>query len=99
MAKKITKPSKPKPLVVVRTYSAGVHIGHLESRKGTEVTLSNAKRLWRWNGANSLHEVALKGVAATSRISEPVPTIQLLEAIEIIPASAEAVATFGSRWP
>ena len=94
------KKSQPKrPLVVIRTYSAGVHIGNLVSRKGKEVTLTNARRLWRWSGANTLHEVATKGVAADSKISEIVPTITLTEAIEIIPVSEAAAKSLESRWP
>lgn len=73
--------------VIVRTYSAGVHIGTLVSREGREVVLKNARRLWRWRGANSLNEVAISGVERTSRtrISSSVPLITLLEAIEVIP--------------
>lgn len=86
--------------VIVRTYSAGVHIGELVSRKGTEVTLANARRLWRWRGANTLNEVALRGVAQEyTRLSEPVPSIDLTQAIEVIPVSRGAVVSLtASRW-
>jgi hypothetical protein len=88
-----------KPFVVIRTYSAGVHVGTLESREGREVVLSDARRIWRWSGANTLSEVSQKGVAEASRISEPVPTITLTEAIEVIPCSEEARSNLSrSRW-
>lgn len=84
---------------MVRTYSAGVHFGTLVSRKGTEVTLKNASRLWRWRGANTLNEVAQKGVDQEwTRISEPTPVIILTEAIEIQPISKAAAATLKPRW-
>ncbi len=91
---------KKQPFVVVRTYSAGVHVGTLVSRSGREVTLADARRLWRWSGANTLHEVALRGVDEKyTRLSEPVAMITLTEAIEIIPATAEATANLArSRW-
>lgn len=94
-----TKKAK-KPFVVVRTYSAGVHCGTLEGRMGREVVLSDARRLWRWSGANTLHEVALRGVdEAYTRLSEPVASITLTEAVEVIPATAQAAANLGrSRW-
>lgn len=77
--------------VVVRTYSAGVHVGELVRLTGREVVLANASRIWRWRGANTLHEIALRGVDASySRISEQVPEITLTEAIEIIQCSAAA---------
>jgi len=77
------------PEVLVRTYSAGVHIGTMVSREGKEVTLSNARRLWFWKGAFTLNAVALKGVSRSeSRISASVPTITLTEAIEILPIAS-----------
>jgi hypothetical protein len=32
--------------VIVRTYSAGVFAGNLQSRDGKEVVLTDARRLW-----------------------------------------------------
>ena len=85
--------------VVVRTYSAGVHVGVLTSRNGREVVLSNARRIWRWTGANTLSEISLHGVGADSRVSESVPSILLTEAIEITPCSAEAERNLrGAKW-
>lgn len=83
--------------VVVRTYSAGVHVGTLAAHAGTEVTLSGARRIWYWKGANTLHEIALRGVdKKASKVSEPVESITLTEAIEIIPTTAEAAENLGS---
>lgn len=76
-----------KKFVVVRTYSAGVHFGYLESRKGKEVVLSSARRIWRWFGANTLNEVANNGVASNSKVSEAVSEIELTEVIEVITCS------------
>jgi hypothetical protein len=86
--------------VLIRTYSAGVHFGTLVSQTGKEVKLSNAQRIWRWTGANTLNEVATKGVNSKkwTRISEAVSEITLTEAIEIIPISAEAEATLAPVW-
>lgn len=82
----LPKPAGPE--VIIRTYSAGVHIGELASRTGTEVVLKNAKRLWSWNKAFTLNAVAMNGVdRQNSRISIAVPEITLLEAIEIIPVA------------
>ena len=82
----------PVPLsdeVIVRTVSAGVHIGSIESRSGSELVLLNARRLWKWSGAFTLNKVALSGVKRSdSRISIPVPRITLLGVIEIIPVAA-----------
>lgn len=81
--------------VVVRTRNAGVHCGTLKEWSGTVVILEHATRLWRWRGANTLHEVATGGVDRESytRISQPVEMIAITEAIEIIPVSPEAQRT------
>lgn len=89
-----------KKIVVVRTYSAGVHVGELVKRAGKDLTLKNSRRLWRWSGANSLYEVATKGVDENyTRLSEPVSEITLTEAVEIINCSKEAASNLTrSRW-
>lgn len=74
--------------VIVRTYSAGVHIGTLVAQDGQVVKIENARRLWNWSGAFTLNAVALDGVnRQNSRISKPVQYLILLQAIEIIPVS------------
>ena len=86
--------------VVVRTRDAGVHCGTLAACAGTAVELADARRVWRWRGANTLNELALHGAAeGWTRISEPVPRILLTEAIEVIPCTATATANLSrSRW-
>jgi len=96
-----TQTKTKKQLVVVRTINAGVHIGRMESRKGDEIVLSQSRRLWRWAGANTLNEVAIKGVSTTdtTRLSEPVGSITVLQVIEIIPVSKAAESNLTtSRW-
>lgn len=72
--------------VIVRTYSAGVFAGFLESKEGREVTLLNARRIWYWDGAASLSELAMKGTSKPENCKFPCPVIKvtLLEAIEIL---------------
>lgn len=75
---------KKLPYVVIRTYSAGVHIGELKSRKGKEVVLLNARRIWSWQGAKTLNEIAVNGVGSGSRVSTIAPMVELTEVIEVI---------------
>ena len=101
MTNKTNKPNKAKKYVIVRTHSAGIHFGVLAARKGREVTLTNARRIWRWRGANTLHELSLRGAHFTefTRISEPIKTITLTEAIEVIPVTEAARENLSqSRW-
>lgn len=86
---------------IIRTYSAGVHVGTIKETSADKrcITLQNASRIWRWRGANTLHELALHGPAQDwTRISERVPEIVIIEAIEIIPVAAAAMDKFGPRW-
>jgi hypothetical protein len=85
--------------VIIRTYSAGVHYGEIVDRREREVTLANARRIWSWKGANTLHEISLHGVGAGSKVSEAVDRIILTEAIEIIDCAPDAIAAFKkSSW-
>ena len=56
------KTKNKKEYVIVRSHTAGVHAGYLESRKGDTVILLESIRLWRWCGA-SLSQVANYGPA------------------------------------
>ena len=92
--KEFVELQKTGSFVLVRTYSAGVHFGILDSHEGKQVVLKNARRLWSWKGACSLNQVAMDGVdLSDSKISIPVPHITLTEAIEIIPMSPKAGKT------
>ena len=85
---------------LVRTYSAGVHCGVLAECSGTAVLLTDARRVWRWRGANTLNELSQGGASQEyTRISEPVPLILLTQAVEVIPCSDEARKNLSrSRW-
>lgn len=77
---------RAKRYVIVRTNSAGVFAGELESRNGREVVLRNARRLWYWAGAASLSQLAQVGTSRPGDCKFPCPVdrVELLEAIEIL---------------
>lgn len=83
---------KKSKYVIVRTYSAGVFAGNLVSRKGQEVVLSNARRLWYWAGAASLSQLATDGTNNPRNCKFPVEVsrVELLQAIEILDVTATA---------
>ncbi len=83
--------TKKNPYVIVRTYSAGVFAGNLAGRKGQEVVLLNARRLWQWAGAASLSQLAVSGTSNPSSCKFPVavPKVELLQAIEILTVTPE----------
>ncbi len=77
---------------MVRTYSAGVFAGTIKSRKGKEVVLKNARRIWYWAGAASLSQLATDGTSNPGACKFPceVAEVVLTEVIEIIPMTAKA---------
>jgi hypothetical protein len=71
--------------VVVRTYSAGVFAGYLKSRNGKEVELTRARRIWYWDGACSLSQLAMEGVTNPDNCKFAMEVdVILTEAIEIL---------------
>lgn len=89
--------------VIVRTFSAGVHAGILEAKKGKEVRLLDSYRIWSWTqpetNTGSLSAVSQYGVGPGSKIGNAVPIIELTEAIEVIECSERAKASIRSgKW-
>lgn len=83
---------KKRKYVIVRTYSAGVFAGELESRKGQEVVMRNARRLWYWDGAASLSQLAMEGPSKPENCKFPceVDRVELLQTIEILDVTPKA---------
>ena len=78
--------------VIVRTYSAGVFAGYLESRNGQEVVMRDARRLWQWYGSASLSQMAMSGTSTPEKCKFPeaVDRVELLNVIEIIDCTEKA---------
>lgn len=83
---------------LIRTYSAGVYVGYVKSRKGKEVILTNARCIWYWDGAASLKQLAMEGVKKPEncKFTMPVKEVLLTEVIEIIPMTKEAIKSVDS---
>lgn len=89
---------KPK---IVRSYSAGVMFGVVESfeinqsgERGTAI-LTDARRLWYWDGASSLSQLAASGTKSPSTCKFPASVARIVfgEVIEILECSEEAIAS------
>ena len=78
---------------IVRTYSAGVFFGEVKSRRGQEVTMRNARRLWSWYGAASLSQLAMEGVKEPDKCKFPceVTEVLLTQVIEVVPCTEVAI--------
>ncbi len=78
--------------VICRTYSAGVFAGFLESRNGQEVVMRQARRIWYWDGAASLSQLAMSGTTKPQNCKFPIAVdrVELLNAIEILDCTETA---------
>ena len=81
--------------VIVRTNRAGVFYGTLSEYDADIRTaeLTSTRRIWCWSGAASLSQLANEGVKDPSncRFTVVVPVMQVMEVIEILPCSKEAI--------
>ncbi len=77
---------------MVRTYSAGVFAGTLQSLDGEVAMLTDARRIWFWKGAASLSQLATDGTSQPKACKFPcaVAEVLLRGVIEIIPITDKA---------
>jgi hypothetical protein len=83
-------------LVLVRSYGAGVFYGYLKEQKaelnGVNITLYKAKRIFYWDGACSLTQIAIDGTTAPQncKITDAIDSQFIANVIEILPISVKA---------
>ena len=80
---------------IIRGDRSGVFFGEIAERSGREVTIRNCRRLWYWDGAASLSQLASEGVKEPQNCNFTVTVDELivLDAIELIPCTEEACAS------
>ena len=80
--------------VLVCCKSSGVYFGELASRNGQEVEMHNVRNIWYWDGAAALPQLAAEGVKKPDacKFTMYVDSLVLLDAIEIVPCTDEAIA-------
>lgn len=81
---------------IVRTDRAGVFFAQLGKREGSECELLNARRIYRWVGANTLSQVAMDGVGSSSQLTITVPSMTVLGVIELIPCSEKSAKSLSA---
>lgn len=71
--------------VIVRSVNAGVFAGNLpdgetmaDEKPRLSVRLLNARRLWYWDGAASLSELAVSGVSRPANCKFPVKVAEVI---------------------
>lgn len=86
---------------IVRCNRAGVFYGEIVSQNGQEIEMRDVRNLWYWNGAATVMQLAKEGVSKPNdcKFSVPVESMVLLEAIQIIPCTEEAVKSLDGVKP
>lgn len=91
-----------KPHHIIRTYSMGVFYGVIDTERSTETKkiLLNARRVWYWDGAASLSELATEGTCKPENCKFPcvVEEIELTspQGFEILKMTEKALKSLDS---
>lgn len=80
---------------IVRCDCAGVFFGKIKERSGSEVTMTEVRKLWSWDGACAVEQLAQDGTKepGSCRFTVAVPEMTVLGAIQIIPCADAASAS------
>ncbi len=76
--------------VIVRCDKAGVFFGQIKERNEHEVTMTNVRKLWYWDGACAVEELATNG---TKRPSECNFTLTIPEMVIANPIKSSLAQT------
>lgn len=90
--------------VIVRGYASGVNYGTVEEitfNHGNYVSihLSEARRIWYWEGAFTLNAVAERGINNKSRLSVVCNSQYVYDCCEILECSEEAIKCIDTLQP
>ena len=79
--------------VLIRADRAGVFFGTLKEKEGTEVILTNCRRIWYWASACSLSQLAVDGDSRPDdcKFTVTIDEICITGVIEIIPCTEKAI--------
>ena len=78
---------------IVRGNNSGVFFGKIKERNGSEVTMTEVRRLWYWDGAASISQLAQEGTVRPDncKFTMTVDEIIVLDAIEIDKCTDKAI--------
>lgn len=87
---------------IVRAKDAGVFAGKIRERNGTEVTMTNVRQLWYWDGAASLMQMAQSGVTKprNCKFTVTIDELTIMGVCEILPCTdiAEKCIKAVAEW-
>lgn len=80
---------------IVRCHLAGVFYGEIKSRSDHEVVMTNVRKVWYWDGACAVEELATHGTTCPEncKFTVKIDEMTILNPIQIIPCTEKAVAS------
>lgn len=80
---------------IVRGDRSGVYAGVLKARQDREAVLTDARKIWCWQGATCLAQLASEGTSKPNGCKFPAPVAEVVitDAIEVIPCTDKAEAS------
>lgn len=93
---------KKDQMYIVRCDRAGVFFGKIKSRDGDNVTMTDVSKIWYWNGACAVEQLAVDGTINPTECSLTVvvPEMEVMAAVQIIPCSDKSVRSLSEvkKW-
>lgn len=79
--------------VIVRANGAGVFFGELKEKNGTEVTMCNVRKLFYWDGAAAIEQLAVDGTLSPEncKFTVVVNEMTITNVLQIIPCTEKAI--------
>lgn len=80
-------------MYIVRTNRAGVFFGKISEEDKDAVTMTNVRKVFYWDGACAVEELALNGTAKPNqcKLTVEIEEMKIAEPIQIIPCTDKAV--------
>lgn len=78
---------------IVRTDRAGVFFGKIKEASKDEVVMTDVRKLWYWDGACAVEQLALEGTKKprSCKFTVVIPEMAIASPIQIIPCTDKAV--------
>ena len=84
-------------ICIVRSNMAGVFFGEVQEIEGSQVLIKNARKIWRWNGANTVEDIANTGVLSVSKVTVMVDLVLIEKFEQIIPCTEFAITNLTNQ--
>ena len=78
---------------IVRADRAGVFFGKIKEANKDEVVMTDVRKLWYWDGAAAVEQLALEGTKKprNCKFTVVIPEMAIASPIQIIPCTEKAV--------